>query len=159
MKTPLSIATAIALVVGTSFVLPVSAENTQTETAQEMKMEKRKHHKRGGMHKMLRKLDLTEEQKTQVKTIVQKYKPEMTDAEREAKKADKQARKQEVIALVTAPQFDESQAQAIVEAGQANHQQKMLDQLRMQNEIYQILDSDQQAKFQEMLERGKKRRR
>ncbi|MBR9728719.1 Spy/CpxP family protein refolding chaperone [Shewanella intestini] len=156
MSKGLSIATAVAVLVGSSFVMsPVFAQDTAQVSPQ--KTEKQaKHHgkKHHSMHKMLRRLSLTDEQKTQVKAIVGKY---TTTTSKEDKEAARDEHQQHIVDLVTAPSFDATQAQLIIEAHQAKSEQQMLDKLRMQNEIYNLLDAEQQEKFKKMLTKGKRR--
>ncbi|MCW3172078.1 Spy/CpxP family protein refolding chaperone [Shewanella subflava] len=112
-------------------------------------------HHRGGMHKMLRMLDLTETQKTDVKAIVEKYKaqrPEKPSAEVRA------ANKAQMVSVITNANFDEAKAQELIAANQERKAAKMLQHMKMQNEIYQLLTPEQQAKFTQRIEKqGKKR--
>ncbi|UCX03267.1 Spy/CpxP family protein refolding chaperone [Shewanella glacialimarina] len=112
----------------------------------------RHHGHKGGMHKMLRKLDLTDAQKVQFKVIFDKYKanrPEHpTKEQRAAHKADR-------LALITTAGFDEVKATEMVEAKQQMQLQKMLTQMKIQNEIYQLLTPEQQQTFQDKFNSGK----
>ena len=104
---------------------------------------------------MLRMLDLTETQKTDVKAIVEKYKaqrPEKPSSEVRA------ANKAQMVSVITNANFDEAKAQELIAANQERKAAKMLQHMKMQNEIYQLLTPEQQAKFTQRLEKqGKKR--
>jgi len=112
-------------------------------------------HERSGMHKMLRKLDLTEAQKADVKAIVEKYKTQGSDKPSAEARA---AHKAEMLSLITHANFDEAKAQEIIATKQEYKAVQMLQHLKMQNEIYQLLTPEQQTKFTQRLEKqGKKR--
>ncbi|WP_137674794.1 Spy/CpxP family protein refolding chaperone [Agarivorans sp. Toyoura001] len=102
--------------------------------------------KRGGhpAMKMMKKLDLTDEQKVQVKDIMQQYKPQGGDKEQH------QAMHEQRMAIITSATFDESAAQALIDIQQAKHQTRMLNMLQAQQEIYQVLTPEQQQKYIEM---------
>jgi protein CpxP len=102
---------------------------------------------KGPLHKMLEKLDLSQEQKAQVKVIVGKYKQDKPD--RKTDKAMKGEKRDEMLSLVTADHFDESKASELVAAQSAEQSQRMLNNLRMQNEIYQLLSPEQKDVFKD----------
>lgn len=131
--------------------------DTGVKTTQENCKTKGHHgHDKGGMHKMLRKLDLTDAQKADVKLIVEKYKAQAGERPTKEMRA---AHKAEMLSLVTSANFDESAAQAMIEQKQQQHQQKSLQMLKMQNEIYQLLTPEQQEKFAKRFENGHKKRK
>ncbi|WP_394129409.1 Spy/CpxP family protein refolding chaperone [Shewanella maritima] len=157
-------AAAVVILASSSFMMaPSFAEQTETQTVQtsaESNSQSGYHNgkkSRGhgkGMHRMLRKLDLSDSQTEQVKLIVEKYKAD-NSGDREAMKQARSEHKQQMQALITASSFDEAQATTLIEAQQAEKQQKTLNFMKMQNEIYQVLTPEQQEKFEKMLERGK----
>jgi periplasmic protein CpxP/Spy len=98
---------------------------------------------RGGMFRMLKKLELTEAQKAEVKLVMEKYHQRgerPTQAQREAHRA-------QVLSLITQDSFDENAAQNLVLEKQQQHQAAMVNKLKMQNEIYQLLNEEQKAQF------------
>ncbi|WP_434927463.1 Spy/CpxP family protein refolding chaperone [Shewanella sp. HL-SH5] len=112
----------------------------------------RHHGHKGGMHKMLRKLDLTDAQKVQVKVIFDKYKANRPERPTKEQRA---AHKADMLALITTAGFDEVKATEMVEAKQQMQLQKMLTHMKIQNEIYQLLTPEQQQKFQDKFNSGK----
>ncbi|UJF22449.1 Spy/CpxP family protein refolding chaperone [Shewanella sp. OMA3-2] len=112
----------------------------------------RQHGHKGGMHKMLGALELTDEQKVQVKAIFGKYKANRPERPTKEQRATHKA---EMLALITTAGFDEAKATEMAEAKQQLQLQKMLTHLKMQNEIYQLLTPEQQQKFQDRFNSGK----
>ena len=63
-----------------------------------------------------------------------------------------------MVSVITNANFDEAKAQELIAANQERKAAKMLQHMKMQNEIYQLLTPEQQAKFTQRLEKqGKKR--
>lgn len=121
-------------------------------------MEMRGH--KGGMMKMFKRLDLTDQQKTDIKALITAHKEAMqetrpTDEERLAKRT-------EMKELITAASFDESRALEIIATKQVKHQQSMVERMKLQNTIYNMLTAEQKAelneKMEEFAERKKNRR-
>lgn len=157
MKTSSIIKTSlVALVAGSALLAgqlyAADATDSTVKTEQMNKKGDRHHGPKDGMHKMLRKLDLTDAQKEQVKAIVEKYK---ADRPERPTKEQRTAHRTEMLALITGASFDEAKATEMAEAQQQKHLQRMLTQLKMQNEIYQLLTPEQQQKFQEKFAKGK----
>ncbi|WP_434950009.1 Spy/CpxP family protein refolding chaperone [Shewanella sp. HL-SH4] len=157
MKTSSIIKTSLVALVASSALLAgqlYAVDNTDSTVKTEQVAAKGdKHHgHKGGMHKMLRKLDLTDAQKVQVKAIYEKYqanRPERPTKEQRA------AHKADMLALITTAGFDDVKATEMVEAKQQMHLQKTLTHMKMQNEIYQLLTPEQQQKFQDKFNSGK----
>ncbi|WP_220719250.1 Spy/CpxP family protein refolding chaperone [Agarivorans litoreus] len=93
--------------------------------------------------KMMKQLDLTAEQKAQVKEIMQQHKPKADPEQR-------QAMYQQRMEVITAATFDEGAAQALIDIQQAKHQARMMSMLQAQQQIYQLLSPEQQQKYQEL---------
>ncbi|MBB1270709.1 Spy/CpxP family protein refolding chaperone [Shewanella sp. SR44-3] len=104
------------------------------------------HHRghKGGMFKMLRKLDLSDSQKDEVKLVMEKYKSQR--GERPTKE-EREAHRTQVLSLITQGSFDENAAQNLVFEQQQKHQAAMVNKLKLQNEIYQLLNEEQKAQF------------
>jgi len=97
---------------------------------------------RGGKHHgkmMFKKLDLSDAQKEQMKTIMRAYK--------EANKESKAAHKAAMKALMDAPAFDEEQAQTLIAEREAQRADKQLSMLKMKHEMYQVLTEEQKVKY------------
>ncbi|MCF1427900.1 MAG: Spy/CpxP family protein refolding chaperone [Shewanella sp.] len=97
-------------------------------------------------HGMFRGLNLTDEQKTQIKTIVKAQKGTNNQGAHAA-------HHQQMQALITAPQFDEATAYTLIEKQQEMHQQMKLKKLESQNKIYNLLTAEQQQKLQQRMEK------
>lgn len=157
MKTSSIFKTSLVALVASSALLAgqLYAADESDTTAKTEQMDRKGNRQQGprdGMHKMLRKLDLTDAQKEQVKVIAQKYK---ADRPERPTKEQREAHRAEMLALVTSASFDEVKATEIAEAQHQKRLQGMLSQLKMQNEIYQILTPEQQQVFQEKFAKGK----
>lgn len=100
-------------------------------------------HERGGM--MFRGLDLTDEQKTQVKSIM--------DASREKLQPVHEAMKanhEKLADLTKNGAFDEAQVTEIANAQGALHAQMIVERQRTQAQVFQLLTDEQKAKAAEM---------
>lgn len=93
--------------------------------------------------KMMKQLDLSDEQKAQVKEIMQQHKPKADQEQR-------QAMYHQRMEIITAASFDQEAAQALIDIQQAKHQTRMLNMLQAQQQIYQVLTPEQQQKYQEL---------
>ncbi|QIZ78118.1 Spy/CpxP family protein refolding chaperone [Ferrimonas lipolytica] len=127
-----------------------------------------RHHaeKRGGhgnIHKMLFNLDLTDEQRDQVKALLKAAKQPKDERpsaeERQAKREAKRAAMQE---LMNADSFDETAAKAIIAERQQRQTERELQQMKTHYELMQILTQEQRdelaAKQQERMERRQSRK-
>ncbi|MEH6735163.1 MAG: Spy/CpxP family protein refolding chaperone [Shewanella sp.] len=157
MKTSSIIKTSLVALVASSALLAgqlyaVDAADNTVKTENVAAKGDRHHGHKGGMHKMLRKLDLTDAQKVQVKAIFDKYKANRPERPTKEQRAEHRT---EMLALITTAGFDEAKATAMAEAQQQKHLQKMLTHLKMQNEIYQLLTPEQQQTFQDKFKLGK----
>ena len=157
MKTSSIIKTSLVALVASSALLAsqlYAAETTDNTVKIENVAAKgdRYHGHKGGMHKMLRMLDLTDSQRADVKAVLNKYqgnRPERPTKEQRA------AHRADMLALITTAGFDEVKATEMAQAKQQQHMQKMLNHLKMQNEIYQLLTPEQQQMFQDNFQQGK----
>lgn len=112
------------------------------------------------MRGVMAKLDLSEQQKVQIKEI-QSAKMAQLKALKPAEKVDK---KPQLQALITADTFDETAFVLMQEQRAAKLQQVGLISAKSMHKIYHVLNVEQQAKFSELLakqkrkhQRGKKR--
>jgi protein CpxP len=107
-------------------------------------------HRGGKMHRgvggmMFRGLDLTDEQKSQMKSIREASKP-ATAPLREAMKANHQK-----LAEATANgAFDEAQVTAIANEGAAIRAQLIVQRTKVKSQMFAILTAEQKAKVAEM---------
>lgn len=132
--------------VGQVHATSINPEGQASTEQQYRSAEHKGEHHRGhrGMFKFLRHLELSDEQKADVKVIMAKYQQERTPRPTQEQH---QAHRAELLALITQSDFDENAAQTIVLAQQQKHQGAMVNKLKMQNEIYQLLNDDQKNQF------------
>ncbi|MGX9462147.1 Spy/CpxP family protein refolding chaperone [Shewanella sp. A14] len=157
MKTSAIIKTSLVALVASSALLAgqLYAEDTTDSTAKTEYVSAkgdRHHGPKNGMHRMLRRLDLTDAQQVEVKAIFDKYQANRPERPTKEQRAEHRA---EMLALITTAGFDEAKATEMAEAQQQKHLQGMLTHLKMQNEIYQLLTPEQQQKFQDKFQFGK----
>lgn len=112
-----------------------------------------------GMHKEVRmimgKLDLTEEQKQQIKDIKASTKAEM----KALKETDQNTNPRgEMSALVLADSFDEGAFLALQQKHAAKREQLGLIQARSMNQIYNVLTAEQKQEFLQMRAERKQKR-
>ncbi|MDO5640676.1 MAG: Spy/CpxP family protein refolding chaperone [Neisseria sp.] len=128
--------------------------------------------KRGGLPHDLRKLDLTDAQKTQIEQIMAQNRPQRGEraapsaAEREQFRSQMQARRAAENSLLTNPTFDEAAARNLIaqrEQNQAERQQRQneaeLQQLKTRHAIMQVLTPEQRQQWlanQQQRQEGRK---
>ena len=96
---------------------------------------------------MFAKLDLTEQQKTDMKTIMSAQKAEKKGQRSDA---DRLAQRAEMQALMSAETFDETKAKSLIEAQEAKKSERKLSMLKAKHEMFQLLTDEQKAEFAEM---------
>ena len=106
----------------------------------------------GGMHFLSRYLDLDDAQKAQVRDILSKQRATVKPLMQQLHQSQQQER-----ALVEAGTFDEAQARALA----AQRSQAMVElavlKMRVESQLYQVLNSDQKTKLNEMLDKHEQR--
>jgi protein CpxP len=131
---------ALAVVVGIAF-------------AQEGGPESMHHHMHGQMMGMggpefafLHQLNLTDDQKAQVKQIFQAEKPNLKPLHQQEMQAHLQ-----LMQLITSGSFDQAKASAIASQEAQTHAQMVVEHAKIGSQIYQLLNSDQKAKVADMI--------
>lgn len=120
------------------------------------------HHGMRGMHgsmmgdpgfaMMLHQLNLTDDQKAQVKKIVDAEKPNLRPLMQQQFQAH-----QQMMQLITSGTFDPAKANAIAtQEGQA-HIQMQVEHAKIASQIYQLLDSTQKSKVADILAKHQER--
>ena len=112
--------------------------------------ENNEHHRKGKnrLHRLVKKLDLSDEQKIQVKDIF---------ANMSAKhKNDSAELKEQMKSLMQASEFDEDKFEAIHLKRQENFQKMAMEKAKTRHAIMQVLTPEQREEFLTM---GKQRRR
>ena len=144
------LATALS-VAGLTHAVAASDETNATETQTYIMKEdgQGKHRNKNDMRKMgFKKLNLTDEQKAEMKAIMASH--------REANKETKLAHKAEMKALMEDPAFDEEKAQALINQREAQRADKQLSMLKLKHQMFQVLTDEQKAKYEELQMQGKK---
>jgi periplasmic protein CpxP/Spy len=115
-----------------------------------------RHHRRdgfmGGMELPLRQLNLTDDQKAQIKQIFQAERPTMKPLMQQEHAAHMQ-----MVQLITSGTFDQSKATAIATQESQTHVQLELEHAKIASQVYQLLSSDQKAKVAELIAQRQQR--
>ena len=111
-----------------------------------------KGHKRGGHAMMFRGLDLTEEQKAQMKQIRQTSKEKIKPIREQMK-----ANRQKLAELSAGGNFDRAQVQAIAAQQGSLSAQMIVERESVKSQIFQILTPEQKAKAAEIGAQRKQR--
>lgn len=98
--------------------------------------------------RMFEKLNLTEQQKSQIEAIKNQYKEGMKAQFEEAKKLRKQMKD-----LVKADRVDENQLNQLVNQKKEIMGALLKSKIRMKNQIYHVLNEEQRKQYQEMMEK------
>jgi len=105
-----------------------------------------KGHGKGGKHgpmKILRQLDLSDEQKQQAKTIMQQAR----DGAEHPSAASREYMYEQHMTLLDSATFDVNAANAFIEQQHQHKKQRQLKMLEVQHQVYQILSSEQQIQY------------
>jgi protein CpxP len=119
------------------------------------------HHGMRGMHRfggdpgmamVLHQLNLTEDQKAQIKKIFEAEKPTMQPLHQQEFQAH-----QQMMQLITSGNFDQAKATAIATQEAQTHIQMEVERAKIHAQIYQLLDSTQKAKVADMIAKHQER--
>ena len=108
------------------------------------------------------KLALTQEQQTQLKAIFTAQKTQikaLRSQDKDARQAQRQAYKEQMDALLSAPNFDENAAKELLTARQDKKQQLGLIKLKTQHQVMQLLNAEQKEKLAKIQQRMTKKHR
>ncbi|RLV58992.1 periplasmic heavy metal sensor [Parashewanella curva] len=108
-------------------------------------VQKRGHHK---LMKFFRKLDLTADQKQQIKDIYKAYRQEQKSLR--PTKEDRQAYAEQVKALVQSADFDAQAAANLVDQRSQLRQQQAVATMKLRHDMSQVLTPEQQAKAEQL---------
>jgi protein CpxP len=97
-------------------------------------------------------LNLTDQQKAQVKQIFEAEKPNMKPIHQQEAQIH-----QQMMQLVTSGAFDQAKANAIAAQEAQVHSQMTVEHLKIGSQIYALLDSDQKAKVSDMIAKHQQR--
>ncbi|MDV7105478.1 CpxP family protein [Vibrio sp. TH_r3] len=102
---------------------------------------------------LIRQLDLTEEQKDQLRDLRQANRDENKtdrDANRAARMAEMQAQRSAVQDLVLADDFDQAKAEQLAKAMVEKQAERRVQQLEKQHEMLSVLTADQKEQLKEL---------
>ncbi|MBD1390211.1 Spy/CpxP family protein refolding chaperone [Neiella sp. HB171785] len=103
------------------------------------------------MGKVLRQLDLTEEQKTQIQQLRNEQR-EAGQTQKDAMTTAREAHKAAMQALMTNPTFDEDEAARLIDERNAHQKARSLEKMRAHHAVMQVLTPQQQTQFIELME-------
>jgi protein CpxP len=120
------------------------------------------HHGMRGMHRpfmgdpgfgmMLHRLNLTEDQKAQIKKIRETEKPNFKPMMQQQFQSH-----QQMMELITSGNFDQAKATAIATQAEQTRIQMQVEHAKVASQIYQLLDSTQKAKVADMMAKHQER--
>ena len=120
------------------------------------------HHGMRGMHggfmghpgfaMMLHQLNLTPDQKVQVRQIFEAEKPNIKPLMQQQSQSH-----QQMMQLITSGNFDQAKATAIATQEAQTHIQMEVEHAKIGSQIYQLLDSTQKAKVADMMAKHQER--
>ena len=121
----------------------------KSQTAEDAPPPPPMHHAHYGMHEHMmgffaKQLNLTDEQKSQMKAIMQKEHPTMKPLFQQQHQVDLQLRQ------YVEGQFDQAKVQALANQKAQIEAQLTVQQTRIHNEMYQVLTADQQSKLKDI---------
>jgi periplasmic protein CpxP/Spy len=105
-----------------------------------------------GLGLPLHQLNLTDDQKSQIKQIFQAEKPNMKPLMQQQFQSH-----QQLIQLVTSGNFDQAKATAIAAQESQTHVQLEVEHAKIASQIYQLLSSDQKAKVADLIAKHQQR--
>jgi len=98
----------------------------------------------GHMHFLAEKLNLTDDQKTQMKAIMQKERPTMKPLMQQEHLIDQQLRQ------YVEGNFDQAKVQTLATQKAQIQTQRTVEETRIHNELYQILTADQKSQLKQL---------
>ena len=105
-----------------------------------------------GLGLPLHQLNLTADQRSQVKQIFQTEKPTMKPLMQQEFQSH-----QQLFQLITSGNFDQAKAAAIAAQESQTHIQLEVEHAKIASQVYQLLSSDQKAKVADMLAKHQQR--
>jgi len=105
-----------------------------------------------GFGMMLHHLNLTDDQKAQVKKIFEAEKPNLKPIMQQQFQSH-----QQMMQLITSGNFDQARATAIATQEAQSHIQMQVEHAKMASQIYQLLDSTQKTKVADIMAKHQER--
>ncbi len=140
-KLTVAILSIVLVAMGAMFIVAQTADKPEGKRG----FGKKGFGKRGGQAMMFRGLDLTEEQKAQMKQIRQSNRETIKPIREQMK-----ANRQRLAELSANGNFDQAQVQALAAQQGSLSSQMIVERERVKSQIFQILTPEQKAKAAEM---------
>ena len=105
-------------------------------------------HNKVSMMRMMRKLDLTDEQQIKAKDLVKSYKQTIKNGR--ASKDDRKAHFDQMQRLMKSASFDEQAAHNLISQNKDKRINHAVSRLKLQHDLYQLLTPEQQVKADEL---------
>jgi protein CpxP len=106
----------------------------------------------GGMELPLRQLNLTDDQKAQIKQMFQAERPGMKPLMQQ-----EHAARTQMIQLITSGTFEQAKVAAVAAQESQIHMQMEIEHAKMASQIYQLLTADQKAKVADIIAQHQQR--
>jgi len=121
---------------------------------------KKGNHQGFKIERLTKKLSLTEAQVISIQALVDEKKAnraEKVKPTKEERKAKKLAMKEKFKAMMEASEFDEAAIRTEMAERTKKHTDRQVGKMRMQHDIYQVLNEEQREKFLKMLAKKHKK--
>ncbi|MGB0894388.1 MAG: Spy/CpxP family protein refolding chaperone [Parashewanella sp.] len=109
------------------------------------------HNDTGRMFKIMRKLDLSDQQKQQARELMSNFRKQ--NPFKSINKEERKAYADQIKSLVTAEEFDQQQAADLVEQRSQLRQTYAVSALKLRHDLYQILTPEQRQKAEQIKQR------
>ncbi|MFT7682455.1 MAG: protein CpxP [Moritella dasanensis] len=99
------------------------------------------------LQEIVASLELTEDQKNEISSFIDKHQESrpVIDMEKVIQL------KKEQLRLISQPKLDEPKLESLIDMIQGKEKQLLMDEMRLKNNIYNVLTEDQKAKFKSSL--------
>lgn len=105
------------------------------------------------IERMAKHLDLSTEQQSNIKAMVDKFKMGNTRPDRQAMKSNHMEMKQHFAMLMENPNFDQAAVEQHLQQRSDKYNVRKINRLKLQHAIYQELSPEQQPKYLKMVEK------
>jgi len=138
--------TTIAMLLVLALAAPVMAEGYGNKDKEKCGESKQKYKKGGYSSKMLQELDLTDDQKAEIKTLRKAF---WTD-NREQLKAAWQNRRH-MAQLSYAESVDQAKLEALIEAASESYAAQMVKRAELNSAVFSVLTTEKQQQFEQKM--------
>lgn len=145
MRKLTSLVVAMTLAMGAANIVHAAADTMTPPPAGADKMMMHKPPRHGGMHDMFKGLNLTDAQKTQMRTI-------MKDAHKDMKRPSLEERRT-MHSIIASDSFDQAKADAQATKMSADGKARAMKMMETQNKLYNVLTPEQKKQFNQNFEK------